>query len=72
MKSFQLYFSTIFSLESDVKQKLIQLLAIDQDAQRHERGMYDTFCKMLEEILSGNRDVISAKPILKSHTIILN
>lgn len=51
-------------LEPNVKQKLIQLLAIDQDAQRNERVVYDTFCKMLQDILSGERDVICAKPIL--------
>lgn len=55
-----------------MKQKLIQLLAIDQDAQRSKRVLNDTFCKMVQEILNGDRDVISAKPILKSHTIILN
>lgn len=55
-----------------MKQKLIQLLAIDQDAQRHERVLYDTFCKMLEEILSGDRDVTCAKPVLNGPNVISN
>lgn len=44
-----------FSLDSDVQQKFVQLLAIDQDAERKHRVEGDDFCSMLDQIKNGQR-----------------
>lgn len=46
-----------FSLDSDVKQKFVQLLAIDQDAERRHRVKGDDFCSMFDEIRNGEREL---------------
>lgn len=65
--NFEMY--TKCRLEPDVKHKFIQLLAIDQDVRRHQRVRLDTFCQMLQEILSGDRDVICVMHVLESRAI---
>lgn len=46
-----------FSLESDVKKMFIQLLETDIDSQRKDRAEGDTFCKLFEQIRSGERKI---------------
>lgn len=47
----------LFSLEPDVEQKFIQLLTIEFDANREKRVDGDTFCTMLEQILTKKRKI---------------
>lgn len=52
------FFSVDFNrLEPDVRDLMIQLLALEQDIQRVKRTFHDTFCKMIEEIQTGQRKV---------------
>lgn len=44
-------------LESDVNEKFIQLLTIDQDATRQYRVHGDQFCEMLDQILNKQRNI---------------
>lgn len=52
-----------FRLKPAVRQKMIRLLVIDQDAQRYERVPQDTFCGLARKIQSGESDVACANPI---------
>lgn len=47
----------VFRLEPDVKKKFIQLLAIEEDAERNNRIENDSFCSVTTEILNGQREV---------------
>lgn len=44
-----------FSLEANVKKTFIQLLAIDQDADRKYRVEGDTFCTMVNQLQTEER-----------------
>lgn len=44
-----------FSLEANVKKTFIQLLAIDQDADRKYRVEGDTFCTMFNQLQTEER-----------------
>ncbi|XP_031635771.1 uncharacterized protein LOC116348794 [Contarinia nasturtii] len=48
-------------LEPDVQKKFVQLLAIDQDASRVNRGENDTYYEMIGQIRNGDREVTCAK-----------
>lgn len=56
---------TNFRLEPNVRRKFVELLAIRQDVERSERVAGDTHCKMVQEILSGERNVECANALLK-------
>lgn len=49
--------SHIFSLEPVVKQKFMQLLALQEDADRKTRIDGDTFCTMLKQIQANERKI---------------
>lgn len=44
-----------FSLKSEVKETLLLLLETDKDAERKNRVEGDTFCKLFDQIKSGER-----------------
>ncbi|XP_055309837.1 putative uncharacterized protein DDB_G0267716 [Sitodiplosis mosellana] len=48
-------------LERDVKTKFIQLLAIEEEAERENRVEDQTFCSVTMEIINGQREVMVAK-----------
>lgn len=50
-----------FSLESDVKKTLLLLLETDIDAERKDRVKGDKFCKLFEQIRSGERKISLSK-----------
>lgn len=50
----------ICRLESDVIEKFIQLLIIDQDAKRKVRADGDLFCGMLHDIQNKRRHILFA------------
>lgn len=53
----------VFRLEPDVKKKFIQLLAIEEDAERNDRIRNDSFCSVTTEILNGQREVTVFKKL---------
>lgn len=55
-------------LSPDVKRKLIQLLAIEEDANREFHVGHDTFRTVAMEILNGHRNVTVAKPSQASYS----
>lgn len=55
------FFPSKCRLEPDVQKRFIQLLAMEQDALRENRGKNDTYCEMIGEIRSGARQVTCAK-----------
>lgn len=57
-----------FSLESDVRGKLMELMAIDQDAERDNdnRAEGDSYCRMIGQIRNGDREITCAPPNIQT------
>lgn len=55
----------LFRVDVDVRNQMVLLLALEQDARRGYRSDV-TFCKMLDEIITGQRKVKCDQEILPS------
>lgn len=61
---FNFIFVIFRRLEPDIRDQFVQLLALEQDAQRAYRHSDDTFCKMFMEIATRQRNVKCDQEIL--------
>lgn len=50
-------FLFFFSLSDNLRDQMIRLLALELDAKRNQRVSGDTFCKMVNDIKFGERDI---------------